>query len=280
MFALYLDMKALLRFTPILTAILQVISCRFAFAISSPYPGYVSDVQVERSERFVEVYLYSPSKSTEPTLQEQIFNPLSQEFKSKYREQFGQLDTESFSYQSAFTQLDENRGALPIVQAKSEKRKAFAEYMTKRLIEHHVDQYMKSKPEMRPVMEVKERIQNVKVEVTKTTRLNIQYNFAGNMVDFILDNPYCDSKMSLEMDPRAFGPSQVLETKFWVGKGLTKTVRVNSYAAVTDGVLYGDISKAFPKYNISQVFGIRGAIKPEGTSPRETQYLVGFSHSY
>lgn len=257
------------------------------FGISQPgqadetsFSGYVNDVSIEKNERYIEIYLYAPPKNLEPSLQEKIFSPLANEFKQKYRENFGQLDTESIQYLNAFHQLDENRGASVQIQTENNTRKIFAEYMTRRLFEYHFDHYMKTKPEMRPVLEVKEKIQNVKVEVTKEVRLNIQYNFAANIVDLVMDNPYCDSKYSLEMNPRAFGPSNILESYLRLGKNLSKTVRVNSNASTTDGIVYADISKSFARWYLGTFVGIQAAYKGGGTTPRETKYLIGFSHSY
>lgn len=250
-----------------------------SYASTSPY-GYTDDVETEKNERYVEIYLYSPPTQTEQSLQELIFNPLTTEFKQKYREKFGQLDTESIQYLNAFHQMDENRGASVQIEAESENRKAFAEYMTRRLLEYHVDNFMKTKPEMRPILELKEKIQNVKVQVTKEVRLNIQYNFAANIVDVVLDNPYCESKYSLEMNPSAFGPSEVLESRLWLTKNLTQTVTVHSNVSSTDGIIYADISKSFAKWYLGTFVGAQAAYKGGGTTSRETKYLVGFSHSY
>lgn len=245
--------------------------------------GYVSDVSSEKSEHFVEVYLSVPS-SREKTLQEKIFSPLTSEFKERYLEKFGQVDTESIIYHShgdnfsAFDQTSEQ--AVVGVQTESEKRKEFAEYMTKRLTEYHFDNYMKTQPQMAPVLEVKRRVQNVKVEVNKDVRLNIQYNFAGNNVDFILDNPYCDSKLAVEMDPHAFGPSSPQELRLWTGKNLPRKLRLNSQLAMTDGIVGADLGRSFSRWNIGSSLGFTTNFKSGGTSIRETKYLIGFSHAY
>lgn len=247
---------------------------------TAPYPGYVSDVDGEKSEAYVEVYLYAATPAREQSLQELIFNPLASEFKSRYQDKFGRQDSESILYQNSFRESKENRGNSAELELKNEERRAFAEYMTRRLLEYHVDHYMNTKPELRPIMEVKEKIQNVKVQVSKDTRLNIQYNFAANIVDFTLDNPYCDSKLSLEMDPKAFGPGNVNETRLKLGKDLTKTIRVNSNILETEGTVDGDITKSFARYHLATSLGIRAAYKDGGTLPRETLYTVGFTHSY
>jgi len=251
-----------------------------ASAEKSPYAGYVSDVQAERSQRFQELYMYMPV-SRERSLQDEIFNPLSREFKDRYRERFGQTDTESIIYQpTKFSTFDENRGAVLKIEQDNDQRRAFAEYMSKRLIEFHLDNYMKTQPQMKPLMEIKEQVQNVKVEVNESVRMNMQYNFAGNSADFLIDNPWCEAKVSLEMDSSSFGPSETEETRIWLNKDLNKQLKLNTNTTLTDGIAYAEIVRRFERLNFSALTGISTAFKEGGTSTRETKFLVGFSHSW
>jgi hypothetical protein len=250
-----------------------------AFAASVPV-GYVSDVAQEKRQKYREIYIFSSRPQQEPSLQEMIFDPLAKEFRERYREKFNQVDTESLVYQRTdFSTLDGHRPSQA-TEDENAKRRAFAEYMTRRMLEFHVDNYMKTQPQMQPIMEVKERIQNVEVKVNKDTKLNIQYNFAANVIDLILDNPYLDTKVALEMNPSAFGPSDVNESRLWLGKNLTKTVRANANVAATDGIAYVDLSKAIPKYHMGFSLGYSTFFKESGTSVRQSLYLVGLSHSY
>jgi hypothetical protein len=259
----------------LLTAVLAFFK---APAWAAATPGYLSDVTAERNERFYEVYLFLPHMQKEPSLQEMIFNPLTKEFQTKYREAFGEMDTDSINYRSqALGGTKENPQAI---LQESEKRKSFAEYMTKRLLEYHVDKYMRTQPQMKPVLEVKEKIQNVKVQVTKQVRLNIQYNFAGNMADFILDNPYCESKISLEMDPHSFGPTEVQETRAWINRDLTSSLKMHTNFAANDGIAYADLTKTYVRRNIATTVGYSVPFKDSGKSVRESKYLVGFTHTF
>lgn len=249
-----------------------------AYGAARLTPGYVSNVAAEKSQRFYEVYLFVSPPSKEPSLSEFIFNPLSKEFREKYREKFGNLDTESMAYRSP--SLGGYQSTPLALQQEQQNRRDFAEFMMKRLTEYHVDQYMRSQPSMQPVMEVKEKIQNVKVEVTKEVRFNIQYNFAGNTADVVLDNPYCDSKLSIEMDSKSLGPTSPHETRVWLSKSLNSAWRANSNAAFTDGVISGDLTRTFAHHQIATSLGLSSTFKKEGTSVRETKYLLGFSHSF
>jgi len=240
--------------------------------------GYLSNVTAEKSQRFYEIYLFVHTQPKEKSLHEMIFSPVTKEFKEKYREKFGNLDTDSISYRSST--MGGTTEYPHIVEEEEKKRRTFAEYMTKRLMEFHVDNYMKTQPQMKPVMEVKEQIQNVKVEVSKNVRMNIQYNFAGNTADVILDNPYCESKLSLEMDSSAFGPTDVQESRVWVSKDLTSSVKANSNVAITDGIAYADLTRSFQRQNIATSLGLSSAFKESGTSTREVKYILGFSHIF
>lgn len=243
--------------------------------------GYLSDVQSEKNQRFYEIFLFRQAPPAKSNLNEVIFNKqLSKEFREKYRERFGQVDTESIVYQpTKFSVMDENRGAVLKIERDQENRRSFGEYMMKRLIEWHVDNYFKTDPTMRPVYELKEKLSNVEVQVNEETKVNIQYNFSDNSIDFNVVNPYAETKLTLLMDSKSFGPGPVLEEKLVVEKQVSRKLRLNSWAKNRDGIVYGEILRALPA-NWAFSTGIQAAFKDGGPSFRETRYLVGLSHTY
>jgi hypothetical protein len=208
----------------------------FAPLIGWAQAGYLSSVQEERQQTFVEVYLAPPKIYQGPRLEQRIFSPLSKEFQTKYSETFGAIDAGSLSFQtSQGLFLEDLRLVDTELEEETRRRRAFAEYMMKRLIEYHVDNYFKTEPTMRPVYEAKEKISNVQVQVSKEVRMNIRYDFSGNTLDFNVKNPWVDSKISLQMDPSTFGPSNVIDRKFWLGKNLDAQTRLQfNYADFTD----------------------------------------------
>ncbi len=277
MFARSIDMRVY----PTLFFLISLFFSALSAAGNSFENGYISDVQAEKEERFYEIFLFSipPVKST--NLKDIIFNrELSTEFKEKYREKFGQLDSESIVYQpTKFSILDENRGAILSVEQTNNKRKEFAEFMIKRLVEWHLDNYIKKDPTMRPVYELKEKLSNVEVQVTKETKVNIRYSLSDNSADVIVDNPYVDSKLSLEMNPRQFGPGPIQEQKMVIEKQLDKRHRINTWATQTDGICSIEFIRLF-RGHWSTNLASTAAYKGGGTSSRETKYLVGFSHAW
>jgi hypothetical protein len=245
-------------------------------------PGYLTEVQTERDQRFYEIFIFAAPPAKEKPLLDIIFNEqLSREFKEKYRERFGQLDTSTIVYQpTKFSIMDENRGAVLKIEIENTKRKEFGEFMVKRLIEWHVDNYFKTEPSMRPVYELKEKLSHVQVEVTKTTKLNAQYSFSDNSIDLIIDGPHFDSsKITLLMDPKQFGPGPVQDEKLYLTKALSKKLTWIGTATAVDGIASTELVRTY-KSNWSTSIGTLAAFKDGGPSPRETKYMVGLGHSY
>lgn len=244
--------------------------------------GYISNVKDEKYQRFYEVFLFVSPAIKERPLQDIIFNEkLSKEFQDRYREKFGQLDTESIVYQpTKFSVLDENRGAVLNIVTANDNRKKFGEYMLRRLTEWHVDNYFKTDPTMRPIYEMKEKLSHLEVKVTKETTVNAQYNFSDNSLDVIADSPYFDSsKLTLIMNPSAIGPSNVDDEKISLSQLINKKIRINTTATNVDGIGTIEFVRAL-KANWSTYYLTTAAYKSGGPSSRETRYLVGFSHVY
>lgn len=240
--------------------------------------GYTQDIEKERQETFVEIQFEVPRLQKETTFNEFLFNPLAAEFKSKYREHFGENDTRSIIYRNMSeggTSQDHNA-----IEKEGQDRRDFAEYMVKRLIDYHVDNYMRTKPEMKPILEVKEKIQNVKVEINREVKLNIQYNIVGNYADFILDNPYIESKVALEMNPKSYGPSAINEAKTTLSKNLDKYWRSNFYYTAIDGVVATEFIRQIPRHHAGFGFGGSTPVRHEGTSIRQNTYFINASRTF
>lgn len=248
--------------------------------------GYVSDVKLERQEKFREVFLFVKKPTAEKKLWDSIFNPqLSKEFRDKYREKFGQLDSESIVYQrsqtTSFDPVRDNFNSTDVRVAEQQReRRAFAEYMTKRLAEWHVDNYFKNEPSMRPVYELKETLSHMDVKVTKETKLEIQYNLTQNNIDFILSNPYLDeTKMSVEMDPHSLGPSGTQENRLKLAKQLTPRTRLNNNWATIDGLTTFELlTRQTPVLTTSMA--VTAKYSSNGRAEGATRYLVGMSYSF
>ena len=201
---------------------------------------------------------------------EELWSPsLTQELKIQYRERFGQVDAGSIDLQQGpYSQLEQD----------NQKRRDFAEYTVKRFSEVHVDDYIKTKPEMRSVYETKEKISNIQVKVSEEFRFQMKYNFAGNVVYLILHNPYCDSRISVEMDPHAFGPTPRQETKVIVGKDIDKFLRVHSVTEQNNGIT--SLGLLSISQNWTRTVTTSTYFSPVGTSVRENRLSVGLGTAF
>jgi hypothetical protein len=242
--------------------------------------GYTQNVTEEREQDYYEIYLIPPYRESTADYRGKVFNhQLTTEFRAKYVEKFGYIDANSLNYSAnKFTQFDENR-PVSGVETLNRDRRAYGEYMMRRLGEWHLDNFVKSEPSVRPLYEAKERLSNVQVEVGKQTKAKMSYSVSDNSAELVLENPYCDSKLRIEMDPKTFGPGPVLENRLYVGKSLSKKYYLNSYLADKDGIGSLELQKT-----ITPTFGtaitISQPFRSEGLSVRETRVGAGLSHSF
>lgn len=183
---------------------------------------YTNDIELERLNPFHEVILVLPSISVEPQGTPFLTATLSADFKEQYL-----LRYQSQWSHSEVNQLEMFTAYNRRVIEESARRREFADYMVKKLLEFHVDNFVKSDPVMRPIYEAKEKLQNVEVKVNKSIKLNLKYSLAGNIFDFELENPYfVEAKVTFRMDPQAFGPTTPFATEYRLTRKMDARRRV------------------------------------------------------
>lgn len=227
----------------VLGAMLLGLPLAFADMIRS---GYIQDIQAEKEEQYYEVYMSPPSVSMEAAdLRAKIFNTtLTTEFRDRWEQRFGYIDTASMNFAAErFTNVTENRGT-PEDQQRLQDRRAFGEYMIKRLGEWHLDNYFKSDPNLRPVYEMKEQLSNVQVAVTEETKMRVNYALSDNSVEAVVDNPYVDTKVRVEMDPKQLGPASIIENWLYFGKRLTQKLYFLTSYATQDGMAQVELQRS------------------------------------
>lgn len=256
-----------------------ILSHSFAWSFDA---GYTSDVESEKNQSFQEVFVYSAPTIGPKSVQGIIFDQkLSKEFREKYQYEFGQVDAESLSYQTTkyYTQ-DQNRALLNTNEEENKKRKNFAQFMTKRLSEHHLDIYMRTEPSLRPVYDVKEKLKNVEVKVSKSVKLNSRYSFSGNTLDLVFDNPWVDAEIRLEMDPEQFAPTSPREYQVQLSGKIGHSEVLTSRTRANEGTTSLELSKNWA-HNISTTLAGSTFIKnntPE--EKRENRISFAFSNSF
>jgi len=196
---------------------------RFPSSITSP-ELYTQDIKAERNSQFTEVILIPPHIE-ENNISKFIFsNELSREFQQQYRERFQtQWQQTEITLQEMFTAYNSR-----VIQ-ESQRRREFAEFIVKRLTEHHVDKFIQSDPSMKTIYDVKEKLQNVEVKVNNQTKVNMNYSLSGNILELKFETPYFEeSKVIYRMNPRSFGPSAPLLTEYRLTKALSSNRKIQS----------------------------------------------------
>ena len=250
-------------------------------ADATPPHGYVADVQLEKNESFYEIFLFQEPPPKVTPLRDVIFNPeLSREFREKYRDKFGSVDTDSLNYtRTDYDRLDLNKAYLRDVETQNDERRSFADYMIKRLFEWHLDNYVKSEPAMRPVYEAKQKLQKIEVKVNKETKLDMKYSLAGNTFDIDVINPYLDSRLMIQMDPGSIGPAPIQEEKLVLGKPLTTSLRVENTTYDHEGRSRLALIKTH-RNRITTNYEISAAYKGGGNTPRDSRVAWGLGYSF
>lgn len=186
-------------------------------------PGYISDVSYERQNLALEVVILPPDEQDEKSLSEKIFTEkVTKEFQMRYEERFGQTRTEQFiSIPSRFFETQVQPGQYRTLQEEVLEQRRFGNFMIKRLIEVHVDKYMKENPSARPVYELKEKLSNVDVQVRPGYKFKFKYSLSSNEFDVLMENPQkIYNKVSIRMGTN--------ETLVFLGYPITKTINLVS----------------------------------------------------
>lgn len=246
-----------------------------------PHSGYLETTKGERDTQVEDMILVQPPESLGPTLRERIFNDkLSKEFRDRYEEKFGRTEVERIYHSpNRYTYYDDVYGFDGSVQDMNDERRRFGEFMIRRLAEYHVDSYAKSDPSVRPLWEAKERLSQVKLEVSRF-RFDVKYSISGNTLDVNAVNPWLStSRVRLHMNSGAFGPGPVEETIVSLGRNLTNTVVLEGHAYLTDGI-FSVLARKSLSERLATTATFSTFFKDQGTSIRESLYLSGLSYTF
>lgn len=240
-----------------------------------PHPGYISDVVKERNQRDMEIVLVGRPKPTHPPLKQQIFNKkLSKEFQDEYEYRFGKTSIEqTINSPGRNDEYQYYTGETVNIQEYQKYQRDFGEYMGRRLVEYHVDNWAKSDPSFKAVYEAKQRLSNLNVKVKNGYQMKWKYNFAGNYMDVKLENPY---KIEAKIDLYMGGGSLFDEQTYTLGVPVTRTWTVSSYYKTYDGLFQLVGSKRLGPHMSATITGSTDS-SDRGPTVKQDLFLVGLS---
>lgn len=239
--------------------------------------GYVFDVEEERNKRDIEMVMLEKPKHDEKPATDVIFNEkLTKEFQQQYKYRFGQTSAEQiFNSPSRSDGYSYYTGVTVGIQEYQKYQQQFAEYMSRRLIEFHVDDWAKKDPDFRPVYELKDKVSSLNVDV-KSYKFKWKYNFSGPHMDFSLENPYgVDTKVRVEMNGIVSAPDEII---YSLGFPVSPRVYVQAVHKQEDGI-YQLIGTRRLTKSISTSLTCMTDQSDKGESVKQDLYLVGLSWS-
>lgn len=246
-----------------------------------PHTGYLISTERERETEVKDMVVVQPPPPTGPELHERIFNEkLTKEFRDRYEEKFGRTEVERvYNSPNRYTYYNDAYGFKGTPQEENDERRRYGDFVVRRLLEYHIDNYAQHDPKLRPAWEAKERLKEFKVEVAQF-RFDMQYSIAGNTFDVKMNNPWLSlTRVRLQMDPGKFGPAPVDETTLSLGRGVTETIFFESHYAFTDGTL-SFIQRKLITPALGGTLTESTFTKPIGKTPRESKYLAGLTYIF
>ncbi|MCC7404268.1 MAG: hypothetical protein IT288_07715 [Bdellovibrionales bacterium] len=245
--------------------------------------GYLPSLAEERNMDVVEMVLIdNPARESVPLNLIIFDSQLSREFRDRYQLKFGQTEAEqNLSAPNQFYTYEHAQGVRVTPQEDVQRKRAYGEYMVRRLTEHHVDQYAQASPNLRPVYELKERVSNVNLEVRKGYKVRLHYSLSGNYIDVKMENPLdVATKVTLQMDESSFGPSSVNETILAIGYPLTQSVSVGTHYKINAKAFSLAGYKSLRPNLSTSLTGSTAAVDPSREdSPRDDRVIIGFTWS-
>jgi hypothetical protein len=249
----------------------------------APAAFYIYDVAAEKEAETQEIVLIEkPDILNKPSLHDIIFNPtFSNEFLNEYQQRFGRTEQEQNYYlTSRQGYYRDSTGALTSTTEDSERRK-FAEYMTKRLVEYHADNIMKTEPSMRKIYEIKQAVSNVNVKVGPQVRFKLNYSYSGNYAKAVCENPVANALVNVQMDATKYLPTSPQEVSVGLERPLGRSIFAESYYATYGKSLTGVVRKNFSSSFSTNLTGktiLSDAVS--APSPKEDLFLLGAQYQF
>ena len=243
--------------------------------------GYLSDTDGERAKIVHEMVVVQPPTIDGPPLRERIFNEkLSKEFSDRYEEKFGRTEVERvYNSPNRYTFYDDLYGFKGTPQEQTEERHKFADFMMRRLVEYHVDNFAQHNPRAKVIWEAKEKLSQMNVQVQQV-RFDINYQIAGNTFDMKVKNPWFDlARVRMQMNPSAIGPGPIDETTVSIGRPITDRIGVEAHYKFTDGVATY-IARRSITPNLGSTMTVSTFTRQSGLTIRESLYLGGLNYVF
>ncbi len=185
-------------------------------------PGYTDQPERERSHTYSDLKTPEALDSSLATkvstsvpggYTPAIFNQrISREFKDRYERTFG--DTHIEQAHRLPMMGSESRVSFRHLHRPEEnlqKQRAFGEYVAQRLADHHLDIYLKESKRGKAIQQVKEKVQNSRVQLSESTRVRTRFMLLNQQLDVAVENPLLTTRIL--WDPSLSQPYLIVTRK-------------------------------------------------------------------
>lgn len=245
-------------------------------AVFGAHPGYLFNVTDERTKRDIEmVMLEKPKEDPKPSTKVIVDEKLTKEFQDQYRYRFGETQAEQiinnpsrFDEYTYYSTQNVSSDQYRVYQ------RQFGEYMVRRLVEYHFDNFVKNDPTIRPIYELKDKISNLDVQVKKGYKVKLKYNFAGPSFEANVENPYeVEARVQIMMNGIISKPRDIITT---VSKQVTRLVRLEAVYKTTEQLEQLVASRRMSKHITASITGSTGQL-PGNPAIYQNLILIGMS---
>ena len=240
-------------------------------------PGYTTDIEYERNTRTHEMIMLPRPPSNGPPLADVIFNEkLSREFQQQYEYKFGVTQAEQvINSPGRNDEYTYNTGKNATLRQYRRDQQKFGEYMARRLLEFHVDNYAKRDKSFRQVYEIKDKVSNVEVKSKTGYSIKWKYNIAGPTMDFTIKNPLeIDARVRLEMSGLVSKPNEVI---YQLSYPISKRYAISELVKQMDGIFQTVLSRSLTAH-VGVSISVSFDTNPAGANIQQNTYLLGLGY--
>lgn len=228
--------------------------------------GYLDSVVEERDERTAEM-IFVQKPPPPPGQKPFVSDKLTREFQNQYEIKFGRTNEERNFLPSRYEQYSSG-GIFYSYQEDQRRKSAFGNYVIRRVVEYHADNYFKESPNLRPVYEAKDKYSKMDVKVKGGYKVKMNYNISGNYLDMNMENPYkVETKVRMQ-----FGDQRI----YSLGYNVTPTIKSGVEYKDWDGILKWVTSKRLNAHLSASVTTSKDYFK-RGEVQQQDLYLLGFT---
>jgi hypothetical protein len=238
------------------------------------HPGYIDDVQEERTDPSHEVVIMPlPPLQGQSLMQQLVPDKLSKDFSKEFRNRFGTTEYEEVEYESnRFADVGENEGRLTPVNEFIALQESFGKYMLAKLADYHANEYLKNSSATRSVYDIKQKLSNVEVKDSSGYKYKMVYDIASNRLTVSMEKPKEVFHKSIDT---TVGASAITTVR--LGYDVDKTVLLKTEYGIQNDALTLQAKKTLTKSLGTTLTGQSFGKDQSVDVPAQNRVLLGLS---